>query len=628
MSIELKEMKSMYGQRVVDLVAPKVAKWNSRKLEGCCPFHQEKTPSFKYNHQKYSFKCFGCGESLDVFDYFQKFEGMTMIESIQEVKKQLGIEDDFKQPEIKKAPFELQAKETKAYSRPVQESEGQNVQLIDYLDTRSISDKTIAHFNVTSKKNRMQFNLKDENGVLCNIKERNIGDFESSKDKGYSQTKNAKSVLFGMELIKDFKSLIITEGEIDAMSLFECGVENVVSIPAGSANLAWIESCWKWLEKFKSITIWGDQDDAGRKFMNEACRRLGIDRTKYVKYKATKEIKDANGVLIRKGISGINKVLVKYVKSVPVSGVTAWEDIEEVDPTDFSRNIPTGFYGLDRKLLDPRQGQLIILTGKNGTGKTTFMSEIKLNALSNRKKVFEYSGEMPAHRVKEWMYTQASVKTEYMTRIDLKYDRAVYKPNNLMKGCVDVFLNNHYFLHDEKSIDGKEKIIDTMILAIKRHGIQLCIIDNLVSSDYFLYGEKGNKNSQETSFINTLLKVARIHNVLIYLIVHPRKTSAGAKVSNDSDEVSGSGNITNLANTVLILYRTGEGEDQETICAVNKNRDFGESGAVPLRFDYKTKKYHCGSGIKRDDYIWLTHYNLELQKIKEKMNSKHFQEQK
>lgn len=60
---------------------------------------------------------------------------------------------------------------------------------------------------------------------------------------------------------------------IDALSLYEAGARNVVSVPSGCSNLDWIDHCWNWLERFQSIILFGDNDAPGRMMIRDVVRR-------------------------------------------------------------------------------------------------------------------------------------------------------------------------------------------------------------------------------------------------------------------------------------------------------------------------------------------------------------------
>src|SRR4051794_4713935 len=76
---------------IVAVVAPYVRpKPGLGDLAGCCPFHQEKTPSFKVNRKTQRFKCFGCGASGDVLDFLAAIEGLDRVGSIKRARELVG----------------------------------------------------------------------------------------------------------------------------------------------------------------------------------------------------------------------------------------------------------------------------------------------------------------------------------------------------------------------------------------------------------------------------------------------------------------------------------------------------------------------------------------------------------
>lgn len=143
------------------------------------------------------------------------------------------------------------------------------------------------------------------------------------------QDKNTEPILFGMDMVSFNKPLIITEGEIDALSIYESGCANVVSVPCGCSNLEWINNCWEWLENFSQIIIFGDSDEPGMDMVSNVMKRLGEDRCllppEYPPLIVDgKEIgrpcKDANEILYAYG-SDYLREFVQSCEPAPIKGV-------------------------------------------------------------------------------------------------------------------------------------------------------------------------------------------------------------------------------------------------------------------------------------------------------------------
>lgn len=160
-----------------------------------------------------------------------------------------------------------------------------------------ITDETIAAFRVAEQirggKTYAVFPyLRD--GELVNVKYRNIAEKRDMRQEG-----GAEPCLFGWHLIDPkARTVAITEGEIDAMTLHQVGIP-ALSVNAGAGNHQWLENDWERLDCFSEILIFFDSDEAGKAGAQEIVRRLGLERCKLV----TLPEKDANEFL-QKGACG------------------------------------------------------------------------------------------------------------------------------------------------------------------------------------------------------------------------------------------------------------------------------------------------------------------------------------
>ena len=79
---------------IVEVVAERVADLKKRGAGfwACCPFHDEKTPSFHVRPDRQTFHCFGCGEGGDVYDFLMKVDGLTFREALEDVARRAGVE--------------------------------------------------------------------------------------------------------------------------------------------------------------------------------------------------------------------------------------------------------------------------------------------------------------------------------------------------------------------------------------------------------------------------------------------------------------------------------------------------------------------------------------------------------
>ena len=134
--------------------------------------------------------------------------------------------------------------------------------------------------------------------------------------------KNAELIFYNLDSIKDHKQCFIVEGEIDALSLYEAGIKNVISVPNGASSgaqrLEYLDNCYKYFDKMKEIILFTDNDDPGLALRNELARRLGKFRCKYIDANG---FKDANEILCSEGILKLQEILENNRKSFPLDGI-------------------------------------------------------------------------------------------------------------------------------------------------------------------------------------------------------------------------------------------------------------------------------------------------------------------
>lgn len=117
----------------------------------CCPFHQEKTPSFHINIERNFYKCFGCGESGDVLTFVQKYEGLTFIDALKKLADRAGIKLTQKnadpEAKLRERLYAIHQELAAFYQRCLEQTrEGQIAR--DYLSQRKLDEATIKQFQI------------------------------------------------------------------------------------------------------------------------------------------------------------------------------------------------------------------------------------------------------------------------------------------------------------------------------------------------------------------------------------------------------------------------------------------------------------------------------------------------
>lgn len=501
--------------------------------------------------------------------------GKTYIEAVQELFKLANIKYSFGEHKVR----------TKAqYKYPKLEPLNDKKNVYAYLKQRCISQSTVDYADVREDdKGNIVFNYYDTNDVLCLVKYRPSHKIDKSRGESKSwcqKDADTMPLLFNMNKVNLESPLLITEGEIDALAAIESGYTNVVSVPLGANNYGWIEENFDWLEKFPSIIICADNDEPGIKMQKECTFRLGSWRTKFIEIPfihtapdgKVYPMKDLNHVLYYEGKQAVLN-LIANAKDSPVESVSDFSDINNIDLDEID-GIKVGVPELDKRLMKLFYGTFTIVTGVNGSGKSSFLSQIICNSIDEEKNAFLYSGELPNFQSKNWinyiLAGQRNVK-EYCFD-ETRYWKVTPEAQKRM--------NDHYrgrlFIYKDGYDHKVDSILKSMVDCTRKYGCKLHIIDNLTSVN--LEANESNKYQKQEEFVTQLIDFAKKYNVAVVLVVHPHKIEQMRRLSKM--DIQGISAIIDLAHRILSLYRVTE-EDKRGVPKKNGSGWYKE----PIRFD-------------------------------------------
>ena len=293
---------------IVDIISQYVVlKRSGRNYFGLCPFHKEKSPSFSVSPDKQIFHCFGCGAGGNVFHFISKIENINFVESVQILSDRVGIQlptldsgDDTKKQLLKSKVYEINEIAAQFYHENLYKPTSKLAQ--DYVKKRKLDNKTLKAFTIgySAKYNELYKELvnkgykeeeilasslviKNQDGTYVDrfrkrfmIPIRDVRDrviafggrvLDDSKPKYinspenivYSKGRN----LFGLNVAKrnPMDKIIIVEGYMDAISLYQRGITNVVA----SLGTALTEAQGRLLRRYANKIIIGyDSDGAGQ----------------------------------------------------------------------------------------------------------------------------------------------------------------------------------------------------------------------------------------------------------------------------------------------------------------------------------------------------------------------------
>ena len=293
---------------IVDVISQYVIlKRSGRNFFGLCPFHKEKSPSFSVSPDKQIFHCFGCGVGGNVIHFVSKIENLDFKDTIEMLANRANIElptlnnlEDDKTAKLKSKIYQINEETAKFYHENLYKPTSKQAQ--EYIKKRKLDNRTLKSFLIGYSGNfdelyrmlkskgfsneeilasslvnrtddgkfidrfrkRLMIPIQDTRGRFIAFGGRVLDDskpkyINSPENLVYSKGRQ----LFGLNIAKkgDTKKLIIVEGYMDAISLYQRGITNVVA-SLGTALTE--QQGWLLRKNCEQVIIGYDADGAGQ----------------------------------------------------------------------------------------------------------------------------------------------------------------------------------------------------------------------------------------------------------------------------------------------------------------------------------------------------------------------------
>lgn len=429
-------------------------------------------------------------------------------------------------------------------------------------------------------------------GEVVNVKYRGL------TIKSFQQVGGAEKILYRQETIQR-ASVIVVEGEIDALSCVQAGFTSVVSVPDGapaplaknySAKFTYLDQDPDPFDGVEDIILAVDADEPGRVLQQELGRRLGFERCRRVTWPVG--CKDANDTLLHHGAERL-KVCIAHAQPFPVQDVVSVEDCAEdvarVYGTAPRRGLSTGWASVDQYYtIEP--GQLTIITGIPSSGKSEWLDALMLNlatlhgwrfavhspenmplAIHCAKLLEKHIGKPfwvgPTARMNSWDLT---------TGLQWLHERVS-------------------FIMSEDSLT-IPTILDRASALVRRHGIRGLLLDPFNEFDH-----TRERGQTETEYISNMLgalkRWARKHQVHVWLVAHPQKLyrrEDGTYPIPTPYDISGSAAFRNKADNCLTVWRDMDQPELPVQIHVQKVRfkHIGAVGMAELRWEKIHGRYY------------------------------------
>lgn len=599
------EAKNKLGEKAAYAISAdlKLKEWDEKYLKSLCPNHEEDTGSFIWDGKENQnfFKCFGCGYTYNIIDHYIDFYKLTYLGAVEKLFEEVGIKYRF---------AERGLKASREYRYPQYEASNDRTKVNEYCLTRKISKETLDYCDVKQDKSGLlMWNFYDENDTLLTVKCRLPKLYKKEGQKEwFLPNYDSTPILYNMNKIDVSKKiLVITEGQFDTLAIIESGYKNCVSVPGGSENLNWITTCFEWLEQFDKIIFFGDNDASGIKMRKEASSRIGAWKCLYVDVpqeiiinEQPIKVKDANDILI---YGGKHMVLdfINNAQEIPIQGIINLSDVDDFD-LENAPGLYTHLKAIDKIVYKFLFGSVLVLTGKKGSGKSALLNQLFINeSLNQGHDVFCFSGELDAKVLKSWIEINMA-GTEHIT---MKND-FVHIIDTETKKAIKEWYDGRIWIYDENT-NNADRILEKAIAVTRKHGAKVWILDNLMTLD--IGSNDTNIWQKQKDFIVNLAGLAKLYNVLVILVIHPRKTNSGFQTDITTDDIAGSNDLGNMAQYIASVHRFSQAEkdgevdhkgnykkgkepiDQDVSVDILKNRYTGRLGKALLNFNYSDYRF-------------------------------------
>lgn len=421
--------------------------------------------------------------------------------------------------------------------------------------------------------------------------------YRAIPDKDFTQESGGAHDFFNIDNVIPGKPIIIVEGEIDALSLMEAGVENAISVPGGAPikvadgkvqasedkKFAFVWNAREILEQAPYVILATDQDGPGQALAEELARRIGKEKCRLAKF----DKKDLNEVWVQaddptREITGI----IAGANPYPISGLsdagTYADRLNDLFAKGVGKGASTGFPCVDA-LYTVAPGQLTVVTGYPSSGKSNFVDQVMVNL----------------GRGSDWKFAVCSFENQpevHISRLmEIYIGKRFFEGHGRMdeaeKDRAFKFVTDHFLFIDSGGEEPNtlDSVLERARIAVKRMGIRGMVIDP------YNYLELDRTNTTETDAISQMLtkvqKFAKAHDVHIWFVAHPSKIQRSGVDQPRPDGMSISGSMAWWAKADCGLTVHRQPDVVEIAVWKCRYRWIGTQGETTLKFNKQAGTY-------------------------------------
>lgn len=395
-----------------------------------------------------------------------------------------------------------------------------------------------------------------------------------------------EATLFGQHLWRNNggKRLVITEGEIDAMSVAQAMnlTWPVVSVPNGAQGAAKsIKKNLEFVESFDEVVFMFDMDEPGQEAARKCVELLSPGKAKI----ASLPLKDANEMLKADRVKEIVTAVWEARVSRPdgiVSGADLWEAVDR----DLEQGIPYPWEDLNGKLYGLRKGELVTLSAGSGVGKSAVCAELAYDlAFRHEQKV-------------GYIALEESVARSALRFLSIHLNKPIHLPGH---GVTDeekrsafneTLAKERVFFYDHFGSLDSDNLLQKIRYMVRALGCDFIVLDHLsiVVSGMDLEGDERRLLDFTMTALRSLVQELGCGMLLVSHLKRPPGTSHEEGGQTSLSQLRGSAAIGQLSDAVLGLERDQQAETEEarntTFVRILKNRYAGITGiGCALRYD-------------------------------------------
>jgi twinkle protein len=364
-----------------------------------------------------------------------------------------------------------------------------------------------------------------------------------------------KSLFGQMQAGNGGKQLVITEGEIDALTISQAWFDKyekiypVVSIPSASQTNILLSNR-DWLRSFDSVVIWFDNDEPGKEAADRAAKIIGFDKVKIVK---NTNLKDANELYLKEGHLAVLSQVWDAQAWSPVGIVNSadtWDLYKAESEIDY---VPWPEFAseLNKKIYGRCLGSITVLCSGTGMGKSSFLKEDQYHLLqTTNEKIGICSLEESVSETVEGIMALHLNKRIQLPDVEVTEEEERSAWINTMGTGRIMFLDHQGSMGDDSLIDKMEFMALSGCKFIYLDHITIAVSD----------AEDNDVNRATDKLMSDLLKLAKRHSIWIGVVSHLRKTNNNQKSFEEGavpsdDDLKGSGSLKQIGAQLIAISR-------------------------------------------------------------------------